>query len=138
MKSLFLASIFLITTTISADHFYYDKSTSLVWQDFKDNKELSMSYDEAHTYCKNLVIAKYDKFRIPSLKELQTIVDYTKFDPAIKQGFDYVDDASYWTTTAYAEDVDKIVWLINFEKGERNVKHKDYARHIRCVQGKKR
>jgi len=71
------------------------------------------------------------------LDELQTIVDYKRYDPAIKKEFEYVNNGSHWTSTQYAEDA-KIVWLINFDKGARTVKDRHYDRYIRCVQSTKK
>jgi hypothetical protein len=115
----------------------HDEKTSLVWQDFKDNTSLSINYHKAEDYCKKLKIGKYTNFRIPTMDELQSIVDYKRYDPAIKKGFLYVSNEAYWTSTPFADD-DKIVWLIHFKKGERTVKDKHYDRYIRCVEGVKK
>ncbi|MDA3909070.1 MAG: DUF1566 domain-containing protein [Sulfurimonas sp.] len=136
MKKLIFTSLLLVASTLFAERVFVDKSTSLIWQDHQDNKGLSITYYQSEDYCANLVIGKYSNFRIPTLVELQSIVDYKKYNPAIKKGFDYVSDEYYWTTTPFADDK-KIVWLINFKKGERTVKDMHYDRHIRCVQSSK-
>ncbi|WP_324172832.1 DUF1566 domain-containing protein [Sulfurimonas sp.] len=136
MKKLLLSGLLLVSSTLFAQHIFVDKSTSLVWQDHQDNYKLSITYYQSQEYCSKLVIGKYNNFRMPTLRELQSIVDYKKFDPAIKKGFDYVSNEYYWSTTPFADD-NKIVWLINFKKGERTVKDMHYDRHIRCVQSSK-
>ena len=136
MKTLFFSSILLIASTASAIHIFEDKNTNLIWQDSKDNKGLSMTYYKAEKFCSNLTIGKYSDFRIPTMNELQTIIDYKNYDSAIIEGFDYVDNEAYWTTTPFADD-DRAVWLIHFKKGERYVKDKHYDRYIRCVQSSK-
>lgn len=137
MKTILFGIMLLMASTISAEHIFKDKKTSLIWQDSKDNTKLSITYAKAEDYCKKLKIGKYNKFRIPTMDELQSIIDYKNYDPAIIKGFDYVSNESYWTTTEFADD-EKIVWLIHFKKGERSVKDKHYDRYIRCVQGSKK
>ena len=136
MKRLLFWGLLLVASTLLAERVFVDKSTSLIWQDHQDNRELSITYYQSQDYCEKLVIGKYNNFRIPTLRELQSIVNYKKYDPAIKKGFDYVSNEYYWSTTPFADD-NKIVWLVNFKKGERTVKDMHYDRHIRCVQSSK-
>ncbi|EDZ61993.1 protein containing DUF1566 [Sulfurimonas gotlandica GD1] len=136
MKKLLFTGLLLVASTLFAERVFVDKSTSLIWQDHQDNQELSITYYQSQEYCANLVIGKYSDFRLPTLVELQSIVDYKSYDPAIKKGFDYVSNEYYWSTTPFADDA-KTVWLIHFRKGERTVKAMHYDRHIRCVQSSK-
>jgi uncharacterized protein DUF1566 len=136
MKKLLFLGLLLVAFILLAERVFVDKSTSLIWQDHQDNRELSITYYQSQDYCEKLVIGKYNNFRIPTLRELQSIVNYKKYDPAIKKGFDYVSNEYYWSTTPFADD-NKIVWLVNFKKGERTVKDMHYDRHIRCVQSSK-
>lgn len=136
MKTLLFSSLLFLTSTLFGGQVVLDKTTSLVWQDSKENAKLSMTYHKAQKYCSKLVVGKYSDFRIPTMDELQTIIDYKNYDPAILKGFEYVSNEAYWTTTPFADD-DKIVWLIHFKKGERYVKDMHYDRYIRCVQSSK-
>lgn len=67
------------------------------------------------------------------MDELQTIIDYKKYNSAIKEDFEYVSNEAYWTSTPYAGEKNA-VWLIHFKAGERTYKDKHYDRYIRCVQ----
>ncbi len=136
MKTLLFSALLFTASTVLAQHIFKDKETSLVWQDSQDNVELSITYYQSQEHCSNLVIGKYNNFRIPTMDELQTIIDYKNYDSAITNGFDYVANEAYWTTTPFADD-EKVVWLIHFKRGERLVKDKHYDRHIRCVQSLK-
>ena len=131
MKALLILS-FIFFSTLFAKDVILDTTTSLLWQDASINKDAAVTYKEAQSYCKYLKIDKYEHFRLPTLYELQTIVDYTKYDPAILDGFKYVESTSYWTATPFADDKSE-VWTINFEKGESSTKAKYYDRHFRCV-----
>jgi len=131
MKSLLL--FLLLLASLNAKDVIYDTSTSLLWQDAYANDEFSLTYKEAQDYCADLVVEEYKDFRLPTLNELQSIIDYKNYKPAIIKGFRHVGNETYWTTTPYANDYD-YVWTINFKKGARDVKAKHYDRNVRCVQ----
>ena len=133
MKTLLLTLSLLTTTALFSKDVVYDNTSGLLWQDSNDNKELSITYHEAKEYCSKLVIGEYKDFRIPTLYELQTIIDYKNYKPAILTGFKYVDNQTYWSSTTFVDDT-REVWTINFTKGSRSVKAKHYDRNIRCVQ----
>jgi len=133
MKKLFIPITFLLLSSLYARDVVYDTTTSLLWQDAPINKDASVTFKEASNYCKFLTIDKYKNFRLPTLSELQTLVDYNNYDPAILDGFNYVASTTYWTTTPFV-DADDSVWTINFEKGSRNTKAVYYDRHFRCVK----
>ena len=131
MKTL-LVSI-LILTSLSAKDVVVDTTTKLLWQDSSDNKDLAVTYKQAQDYCAKLIISEYHDFRIPTLSELQTIIDYKNYKPAILNGFNYAPSETFWTSTPFANDKE-YVWSINFKKGDRSTRGKHYDRHIRCVQ----
>ncbi len=133
MKTLLFAIPLLLISSLNAKDVILDTTTSLVWQDAPINKDALVTYKEAQNYCKFLNIEKYKDFRLPTMRELQTLVDYNNYDPAILNGFKYVESTTYWTTTAFADDENEF-WTVGFEKGSRSVKAKYYDRHFRCVQ----
>ncbi len=133
MKALLFAIPLLLISSLNAKDVILDTTTSLVWQDAPINKDALVTYKEAQNYCKFLNIEKYKDFRLPTMRELQTLVDYNNYDPAILNGFKYVESTTYWTTTAFADDENEF-WTVGFEKGSRSVKAKYYDRHFRCVQ----
>jgi len=133
MKTLLFLLPFLLLSSLSAKDLIYDETTKLLWQDSVINKDASVTYKEAQNYCTFLSIKKYKDFRLPTLNELQSLIDYKNYSPAILNGFKHVANTSYWTTTPFADD-DTEVWNINFEKGSRATKAIYYDRHFRCVQ----
>ena len=133
MRALLFIIPLLLFTTLSAKDVILDTTTSLVWQDAPINRDALVTYKEAQNYCKFLTIDKYKDFRLPTMRELQTLVDYSNFDPAILNGFKYIESTTYWTSTVFADD-DSEYWTVDFEKGSRGVKASYYDRHFRCVQ----
>ena len=53
-----------------------DKATGLIWQ--QNDSRVGMDWPTALEYCKNLELAGSTNWRLPNVKELQSIVDYTK------------------------------------------------------------
>ncbi|MEA2072831.1 MAG: DUF1566 domain-containing protein [Campylobacterota bacterium] len=133
MKLYLLLLPLLITASLNAKDVVLDTTTSLLWQDAPENKDLTLTYYEAQDYCKKLEVKQYKDFRLPTLVELQSIIDYSNYKSAVLNGFNYADNETYWTTTPFADDSSE-VWTINFKKGERTVKGKHYTRNLRCVQ----
>lgn len=63
-----------------------DNTTGLTWQQSPEN--IGWSYEGAETYCDDLVLAGYDDWRMPTLKELFSISDFSK-------GWPYLDTTYY-------------------------------------------
>ncbi len=53
-----------------------DIATGLMWM--QDDSEEAMNWEEALDYAENLEFAGYSDWRLPDVKELQSIVDYTR------------------------------------------------------------
>ncbi len=53
-----------------------DLATGLMWQTADDGN--TRSWQDAISYCENLDVSGYNDWRLPNIKELQSIVDYSK------------------------------------------------------------
>ena len=58
-----------------------DKATGLMWS--KDDSKQGMNWEAALAYAENSEYAIYSDWRLPNVKELQSIVDYSGVFPAI-------------------------------------------------------
>lgn len=75
-----------------------DNITNLVWQQSTQKKKYD--YKGANKYCKDLTLGGRDDWRLPHLKELTSINDYTTFRPAIDtKFFKNVQPEFYWSST---------------------------------------
>ena len=80
-----------------------DTSTGLMWQ--KATAPGTYTWEQALTYCENLTLPAggYSDWRLPNRNELQSIVDYSRYNPAIDTTFFPGTVASYyWSSTTYA------------------------------------
>jgi len=105
----------------------------LVWQDNSIVKSSKKNWEAAVKYCKNLSLDRYSDWRLPSYDELLTIVDYSKRDPAIVDGFRNVASDFYWSETEYTSDPG-YVWTVYFEFGITDHDAKSYEGYVRCVR----
>jgi len=118
---------------LAAGEMAIDERTGLTWQDNRFVESERVNYAQAEKLCKELRLGKYSDWRIPTIKELLTIIDYKKYDPAILDGFSIAESRYYWSSTQYMGDPDK-VWGIDFKDGATDGNGKSYDRRVRCVR----
>jgi hypothetical protein len=58
-----------------------DKATGLMWS--RDDNGEALYWEDALAYAENATIAGYDDWRLPNIKELQSIADYSGAFPAM-------------------------------------------------------
>jgi hypothetical protein len=121
------------TTLIMAASSKQDEKTRLIWQDDQAVTENKFNYKDAKKYCEDLSVDGFENWRLPTLRELYTIVDLRKNRPALKNGFEVQDDGRYWTSTNFAKDPEKSAWYISMSFGEAEPYKKGRVYHVRCV-----
>jgi hypothetical protein len=77
-----------------------DLATGMMWM--KQDSAKGLDWENALAYAENLEYAGYDDWKLPNIKELQSIVDYSGVYPAINPTFfETTDkDAYFWTSTS--------------------------------------
>lgn len=57
-------------------------------------------------------------WRLPNIKELRSLVDYSKYNPVLPSGhlFESLQSQDYWSSTTY-ENVHYKAWFLNFQNG---------------------
>src|SRR5262249_38739794 len=120
--------------TDDGDGTVMDTCTGLMWQketaDVDGDGQIShgdvISWCDALAYCKDLNFAGHDDWRLPNVRELQSIVDYGSIIPAIDPVFSANDPVigslqsyPYWTSTSLSDNhdnphVDDYAWHIDF------------------------
>ena len=112
----------------------HDSKSGLMWQDNVEVKTVTKTWDESQGYCSNLTLGGFDDWSVPSIHELKTLTDFSKFNPAINEIFVNITSNRYWSSTTYANDTDA-AWVVYFYSGHTNNNYKTYSHYVRCVRG---
>ncbi len=112
-----------------------DEITGLEWQQFESEP---MFYVEAQAYCENLTVRALSDWRLPSKIELESIIDETRFKPAIASamfqtreiwGYNY----PVWTSSPVSVDIN--IYVVYFETGNTTASYRGNEGKARCVRG---
>lgn len=118
-----------------------DKATGLTWaangSQAGCNNGNVIAWAEAIDYALALSFAGFNDWRLPNIKELQSIIDYSRSFPCIYPELSAAaNSTAHWTSTTYKTTTTN-AWLVYFDNGVCHVTLKLNARHIRCVRGAK-
>jgi hypothetical protein len=117
--------------TFPAEGTVYDAKTRLVWQRTVDTA--TYSWESAAAYCKGLDLAG-SAWRVPSMKELQTLLDVGQQMPALDPvAFPGSEGDSHWTSSPLdGSDTDS--WYVSFWIGLTNTIARYNLSWVRCVR----
>ena len=115
---------------------YEDAKTGLMWQDNKTSQFTLKDWEGAKAFCRKLSLNGYKNWRLPSIKEFETILGKGPRNNDIKKGFKYIGATGYYWTNNAHDSYDAFAWMMNFKRGYAYNNYKTYKRHIRCVRGK--
>jgi hypothetical protein len=111
-----------------------DTRTNLMWEDTPHVQESKLTQPKAEKYCNDLILGGFNNWRLPTIKELLTIVNYKRIEPALLPEFTYIEKESfYWTKTVIADESDAF-WGVNFKRGTSSKASEYYDRYVRCVR----
>jgi hypothetical protein len=124
--------------TNNGDSTVTDSVSNLMWQDGIWSTASTITWDEALAYCENLSHAAYTDWKLPDIRELESLVDTDSYSPAIDTtAFDDQTniDQVFWssTTNGLAQDA----WAINFNTGGTGTGTKasmGFKVYVRCVR----
>ncbi len=118
---------------INGDGTVTDKDTGLMWQ--QGTSPSKLTWEAALTYTEGLTLAGYDDWRLPTAKELQFIVDYSRYNPAIDTTlFTGAMTSCYWSSTA-STGYSGSAWCVGFDFGSVGYGYKTSAYAVRAVRG---
>ena len=108
-----------------------DSKTGLEWQD--DAVGDTMDWVEAIKYCESLELDSNKDWRLPNINELKTIIDRSRYNPAIVSTFEHTSSGYYWSSTTY-EYYHEFAWYVSFSYGYVYRGYKGTSRYVRCVR----
>ena len=109
-----------------------DLNTGLTWQ--RNTAPTLRSWAEAKAYCDTLPLAG-GAWRLPALKELLTLVDLRRSDPAIDaQAFPGAMSLGLWTSSLYVGDAADRAWFVHFLRGVSGHESVNVGYLARCVR----
>ena len=109
-----------------------DDTFSVTWQDDSDTNSLQKPWEEAKTYCSNLNLLG-EAWRLPTRRELSSIIDYGTNAPAIESSFDNTASDYYWTIETSHQD-NHNAWAVSFDEGVESTIVKSNENYIRCIK----
>jgi hypothetical protein len=129
----------------------HDKYTGLMWMACSEGMSTSVTPCDtglpgAYTWQQALQRAAavnagsapnygYTDWRVPNIKELQSLIDIACYSPAINSSlFPGTLDQHYWSSTAYTTEPNK-AWVVNFVHGELLRASKLNGYPLRLVRG---
>jgi len=137
-----------------------DQKTGLMWVQnpkcwsFSHCHESPMTWEEAFNKIKALndlpkgctssaEIACYTDWRLPNIKELQSLIDYGHISPALPEGYDAAFDKDtinnyyYWSSTTNLNNAFSSAWAVYMATGMVNGQSKSNPCHVWPVRGGK-
>ncbi|TWX63427.1 DUF1566 domain-containing protein [Colwellia demingiae] len=122
----------------------YDIASSPTCQDTNGfTPSNTKNWKQAFKLATQSTLAGHGDWRLPNIKELQSLVERACYSPAINDTvFSVVNspggtpaalDVAYWTSTPVVEDNDS-AWVVNFSNGSSAIKQKDGDYSVRFVR----
>ncbi len=111
-----------------------DSCTGLMWQ--METAPGTYMWDGALRYCEGLTLAGHDDWRLPNIRELQSIVDYGRWGPSMDPVFVDIGpvDGWYWSSSTGVNYPD-FAWSVLFHDGSVDDGNKGYDGYfVRAVR----
>jgi hypothetical protein len=111
----------------------YDTKTKLTWQ--RTVPTAAYSWADAKSYCASAAVSAIlgGTGRLPTIKELATIVDYANFPRIDATAFPGTLGVYFWTSTAKLGST-TFAWIIDFSQGPMTINAVTDMLDVRCVR----
>ena len=108
-----------------------DNRTGFMWQQGEPG---TMTWSSALSYCEGLNLGGNSDWRLPNIKEIESITDDTRYNPAIDTTFFPDAMSDYWSSTTEAGSPGK-AWHVFFYGGWGYSDSKSTSFSVRCLRG---
>jgi Protein of unknown function (DUF1566) len=110
-----------------------DRTTGLEWS--RENVPGgTMNWKAAAEACGKLKLGAHTDWRLPTIRELLTLVDYERHNPAIDTDAFKCESSYYWTSTPLHSSPGVYAWVVDFSGGGAYWGSQDYGHVVRAVR----
>jgi hypothetical protein len=110
-----------------------DNLTNLIWEKIPLNDTLT--WEQALVYADSLNLAGQSDWRLPNIKELQSINDESLIDPSFNTAyFNVGGQKKYWSSTTLPNQITK-AWYLDTQFGITTYDFKTNKHYLICVRG---
>jgi hypothetical protein len=109
-----------------------DQATGLMWT--QATVATDKTWAEAVKAAAAVDLGGFTDWRLPTRKELLTLVDDTRFNPAINTDLFQCDPSRYWSSTVDAESPSDYAWYVLFDDGCSFLSYQDSQARVRAVR----
>ena len=110
---------------------WIDPETGLEWQ---TGIGCEMNWEESLKYAGELDLSGKSDWRLPTRKELLSLISDIKTRPCIKTSSLVCASSGYWSSTTFA-NYTSYAWSVHFSSGSVYHHDKSYNYYVRCVRG---
>jgi len=113
-----------------------DVLTQLVWQ--KVPNPTALTWEQAISYAEGLTLANASDWRLPNIKELQSLNDETLVNPSVNTTyFPNIGSRNYWSSTTLLPNPSNLTsaWYWNTQYGITTYDIKTNSNYVLCVRG---
>lgn len=109
-----------------------DIQTGFTWEQSPDF--FYGGWTEASAHCQAKTVGGETGWRLPSIKDLSTLIDSSQKDPALPSGhpFGNIKSSIFWSSTPSETD-DIVAWHVSFFTGEAVTDQKSQTRRAWCM-----
>jgi hypothetical protein len=112
---------------------WIDPASDLEWQCESPGR---MTWHAAQSYARSLALAGQDDWRLPTARELESLLDRTKYRPVMREEIPFRDRLSYWSSTTFgANKHNAWIGIVMFDGAYVLSYYKTNEYHVRCVRG---
>lgn len=108
-----------------------DTTTNLMFQD--DATPSIMNWTSAVSYCENINLGTYSDWRLPNISELNSMLDFSTYNPAVDKVFKNIVLNHYWSSTTRKADITYAL-DVNFISAAHHNELKTDSIYVRCVR----
>ncbi len=112
-----------------------DLNLKYMWQDNIDAKQIRKGLNDAKDYCHKLTLGNFIDWRLPTIEELETIIDHSNLTSVVNSQFKNVKSDYYISASPLLSDIDTISYM-DFSQGIKYDGNRKGKAYVRCVRGK--